>query len=143
LELAGLALVAIGISDDRGKARALFGATTLRLSPARGYSSARLDLGTGGPEPTVEERIGRVEEQIARLGARLDDELQEARRRTDAQIDEAVEKLRGEMDKQDRELRGHLREVLVGGMRNRILGALLLGAGILFGVAANVLGSLS
>lgn len=43
------------------------------------------------------------------------------------------------MDHQDRELRGHLRDVLVGGLRQRMIGAGLFVVGVALNATANLI----
>lgn len=64
------------------------------------------------------------------------------RKSLDAQHDDAVENLRAEILAADDELPGHLRYVLAGGIRNRVIGAVLLGVGIALGIAGAIVGTL-
>jgi hypothetical protein len=66
----------------------------------------------------------------------------EMREALDSQLDNSVDELRAEMLTFDNELRGHLRYVLAGSIRNRIIGAVLLGIGILLAIAGAIVGAL-
>jgi hypothetical protein len=69
--------------------------------------------------------------------------LIELRKTADAQLDSAVDELRQEATTREAEIRSHLGYVLAGSSQERILGVVLLGTGILLGIAANVSGALS
>lgn len=68
--------------------------------------------------------------------------LTEMRKALDSQLDNSVDELRAEILTFDNELRGHLRYVLAGSIRNRIIGAVLLGIGILLEIAGAIVGVL-
>lgn len=65
------------------------------------------------------------------------------RKAIDARLDKLDDDLRNEMADADDVLRGHLHDVLVGSIRGRVAGVVLLGLGILLAVAGSVVGTLS
>ena len=138
LELGGLSVVAWEIRNDRRHAKKLFGAIQVSLHPARAYSRAGAVIGTGGREPTQEERIETLEADLASLRTEMDDRLFEERKKRDQAIDAAHARTTSELDRVDKQLRGELEEVLVGNWRLRAFGAVLIALGIAFTSAATV-----
>jgi len=69
--------------------------------------------------------------------------LIEMRKTLDRELDRAADDLRTEIAESDDQLREHLRYVLAGSIADRVKGAILLGAGIVFSMAGSVVGTLS
>lgn len=142
LELGGLALVIAGIRSDRRKARELFGGIRVRVGAARSYAvPSGVEAVVGGPEPTTEDRVARLELEIRELSERLVGASVALTKKFDARLDEAKANVLEAVDEGDNELRSSLADVLAGGVKGRAWGAGLVGVGLLFGVAANILGS--
>ena len=96
--------------------------------------------------PTSEEEALR---DVVRAREAVRGDLMRARQRLsklllrhDVRYEDTVDELRAEMLTFDNELRGHLRYVLAGSIRNRIIGAVLLGIGILLAIAGAIVGAL-
>jgi len=64
------------------------------------------------------------------------------RKALDTQLDSSVAELRQEAEVREAEIRSHLGYVLAGSIRERLIGVILLAAGIVLAVAANVLSAL-
>jgi hypothetical protein len=141
-ELGGLALVVVGIVNDRAKARALFAVQKVRIGPAREYGrGSMVAVLTGGREPTTDERLATVESRVNTLSEQVDERFFEARRQTDAEIDEALKQAYAADKEIDDELRRGLADVLAGGIRGRVVGVALLFAGIVLSVTGNWVGA--
>ena len=65
------------------------------------------------------------------------------RKAVDADLDQAIGNVRREMEDNDEELRDSLRYVLVGSIRDRVVGAVLFALGVVFSVAGSVIGALA
>ncbi len=83
-----------------------------------------------------------LRESIGKLGAAVVNAFIDMRKSLDAQLDQSVTDVRAEATVADNELREHLRYVLAGTIRNRVIGAVLLGAGILLEIAGALVGAL-
>ena len=138
-ELAGLWLVVREILADRRKAKARFGNVTARAQPMRAYGRMS---GAGAvvpaSEPTPEERLERLEDQVTRIGKELDDRLHDERRKRDEAIDGALGQAWEHADQVDRELREQLADVLAGGLGRRAVGAALFAIGVGLSVLGNL-----
>jgi hypothetical protein len=142
-ELVGLVLVAKDIADDRRQARRLFAPRQRRTRPRRRYppkagprSPTQSPVDSMRPASQQQDALRKA---IANIEVSVYNALIEMRKSLDAQHDEAVEQLGTEILKSDNEIRGHLRYVLAGSIRSRVIGAAVLGAGILFEIAGAIL----
>ncbi len=64
------------------------------------------------------------------------------RKALDAQLDHAIAEVRSENLSSENALRGHLQYVLAGSIRKRVIGADLLGAGVLLEIDGAIVGAL-
>src|SRR5215207_7970735 len=150
-ELAGLALVALDIRHDRQQAKRLFVPRPRRERPRRSYpakaSHARSTSLLGGVSYGGQSDQRRIAEALARSVSAIDtaayNALIEMRKTLDRELDRAADDLRTEIAESDDQLREHLRYVLAGSIADRLKGAILLGAGIVFSMAGSVVGTLS
>jgi hypothetical protein len=146
-ELAGLVLVALGIREDRERARTLFAKPVKVERPKVSYPGRMSGSAAPGSTAWGSSMVGSFETRIVK---RITD--------LEASVGNAVVKLKKIMDKQDfgnaealykaqvegdNDLRQRLKEVLVGSITGRVWGVRLLAAGIFLGVAGSVLSSLS
>jgi hypothetical protein len=65
------------------------------------------------------------------------------RKALDTELDRSVAALRHEMGHSDDELRDNLPYVLAGNVRGRVIGAILVGGGIVLGAVGSMIGTLS
>ncbi len=80
---------------------------------------------------------------ITKMGAMLANGLIDMRKALDAQHDRVVDELRSEIVAADDELREHLRHVLAGSVRDRVIGAGLLGLGIVLEIAGAIVSAVA
>ena len=147
-QFVGLGLVVKEIADDRAQARRLFVARQWPTRPRRRYPGRAIPrtarLFTGAPvllSPSEQQRA--VLQGLHNLDAATANALVEIRKALDSELDASVDALRSEIVASDTELRSHLRYVLAGSIRNRALGAALLGAGILLEIVGAIVGVLA
>jgi hypothetical protein len=140
-ELAGLGLVAFGIARDRSRARDLFTKRLPGRPPERSYPGRR------GPSTPLasygEPRASEVSRQVARLEASVANVLIAMREAVDTELDRSVAALRQEIARNDDELRDNLSYLLAGSVRERVIGVVLLGLGILLALAGSIVGALN
>src|SRR5215216_2025297 len=146
-ELAGLALVALDIRHDRQQAKRLFVPRPRRERPRRSYpakaSPRPVHLGSllGGVSYGGQSDQRRIARSVARSVSAIDtaayNALTEMRKTLDRELDRAADDLRTEIAESDDQLREHLRYVLAGSIADRVKGAILLGAGIVFSMAGS------
>jgi hypothetical protein len=141
-ELVGLGLVVKEIADDRARARRLFSPRRRKLKPRRRYPG-RLSAGSlagsrsNSMRPAATQQR-ELEAATAKMGAILANGLIGMRKALDTQLDQSVDELRSEIEAADDEVREHLRYVLAGGVRDRVIGAGLLGVGIVLEIAGAI-----
>lgn len=144
-ELAGLAIVALGISRDRERARRLLEEPPRRPLPSRDYpgrqSPGMMPPPYANPMFGGGQQLSGVIKHVQRLEASVANVLIGMRKAVDAERDAAIEMLRQEADQAGRDLRESLRYVLVGSIKGRVVGAVILAVGIVLSVAANVVGN--
>ena len=133
-ELSGLGLVVRGIRSDRRAARAAEeGEPESDLTLAVGFSlEARYNI--EGAEPTLEERVERLEkrvEQVAASEAEVRDEVQDYVNRKLSDVEHAGLG-------RDKALRHFLRELLEGDLSNQLRGVILFGVGALLATLSSV-----
>jgi hypothetical protein len=75
---------------------------------------------------------------LAAIEAQVANAFIKMRKALDAELDQSVDVLRGEAADSDNELRRHLRYVLAGSIRDRAIGAGLLGVGIVLTTLGSV-----
>lgn len=144
-ELAGLAIVVRGILRDRDRARRLFVRQRRARPPERTYPGRQMasPLTPSWARPMHGDQLRAIVEYVSRMEASVADGLIGIRRAVDTELDNSVELLRREMAEQDGVLRDGLRDVLAGSIRDRWLGVVLLGLGIVFAMVGSVLGTLA
>jgi hypothetical protein len=146
-ELLGLVLVVKEIAEDRARARRLFSPRRRKSKPKRRYPG-RVSPGptTGSPfssmRPAADQQR-ELEVAVRKIGAMLANGLIDMRKALDAQHDQAVDELRAEIVAADEELRGHLLYVLAGSVRDRMIGAGLLGVGLVLEIAGAVISAVA
>ncbi len=138
-ELSGLGLVVRGIRSDRRAARAAEeGEPESDLTLAVGFSlEARYNI--EGAEPTLEERVERLEkrvEQVAASEAEVRDEVQDYVNRKLSDVEHAGLG-------RDKALRRFLYELLEGDLRQRKWGVGLFAVGATLAAASSVWGALA
>jgi len=141
-ELAGVFLVVREIAADRRRAQELF--PTAEQVPRRERSYPPR-VPAPGPNPWAQltlPRAGELEQQVGRGLAMLANAMIDLRKALDTQLDSSVAELRQEAEVREAEIRSHLGYVLAGSIRERLIGVILLAAGIVLAVAANVLSAL-
>jgi len=142
-ELSGLFLVVREIAADRRRAQELFPTGQQPPRRTRRYPPR---VPAPGPDPWAQlrpPRSGELEQRVGRGLAMLANAMTDLRKATDAQLDSSVAELRREADLRETEIRSHLGYVLAGSIRERLIGAALLAAGIVLAVAANVVSALT
>ncbi|KKK84343.1 hypothetical protein LCGC14_2784320 [marine sediment metagenome] len=146
LELSGLAIVVVGITQDRRHARRVLGPMGEWKAPERSYpgrASAPPESPYGSVLSSESKRLRDVERTFARFGSEVANAFVRMRKALDTQLDETASVISREMAKRDNELRGHLRYLLAGSLRGRLVGVALLVCGILFSVAGSIVGTLT
>jgi hypothetical protein len=144
-ELAGLALVVVGIRRDREEARRLFVPRPREEWPTRTYppkASPRSYPGIGGPV-TVGNPLREIAEYVSKVDAAAYNNFIEFQEAFDADLKGAADRLREEAADADDELRKSLLYVLAGSIDDRVKGAILLAVGIVLAAAGSVVGTLS
>jgi hypothetical protein len=147
-ELGGLALVVIGIRDDRRRAERLFAAPIKLRLPKRSYparmagsSVATPSWATGGFGSRPQ--MSSIVRHIQRLEASVANGIIGLRKAVDTERDYLADALHREQVEGDNQLRENLRDVLTGSVTGRLIGAMLLASGILLSVAGSVLSAAS
>ena len=95
------------------------------------------------PAFTTAHHVRGVIEHLQRTEAALVNAFLNVRKAVDADLDQAIGNVRREMEDNDEELRDSLRYVLVGSIRDRVVGAVLFALGVVFSVAGSVIGALA
>jgi hypothetical protein len=145
-ELAGLLLVASEIAADRKRAQEMLSTLGAFQRPNRQYPG-RVASGGGlrspyaGPYSNTKDQLDRIGRDLDRLARGMVNAVIDLRKIVDAQDDAVREEILNAVAARDAELRSHLRYVLVGGIRARVLGACLLALGIVLGAAGSILGN--
>jgi len=92
---------------------------------------------------SVDQRVQSLERGVVAVATALGNDRERLRAEVAEQVADAATAVARQAHQQDAELRTHLRHVLVGSVRERVAGTVLLVAGIVLSVAANVVGALS
>ena len=147
-ELLGLFMVWREIASDRQRGRRLLRDLETRQPPRRRYPPP-----TSGSSPLTpqwassvygsERQISGIVGRIQGLEASVGNALIALKKGTDAELDRAIGGLEQEMARRDADLRDGLRYVLAGSTRERTIGAVLVGVGIVLAAAGSVLGTLA
>jgi hypothetical protein len=142
-EVVGVLLVIVGIRGDRRQARDIFSrATTVKVRAAtRRVDAMPLTIKWG--HATIQQQLRQFESRLRALARYVNERFSDESQRAKANLDEAVEAVDKSLHELDKELKRQLLQVLVGGVRGRFWGAVLVLAGIGFGTASNVVGNLS
>jgi hypothetical protein len=143
-EFVGLVLVIFEIREDRLRAARLFGPRRRPTVRQRRYPGRVM---APGPNPfgslTSSARQQTDTEAMGKIAALLANALINMRKAVDAELDRTSQRLQDEFESSDSALREQLLYVLGGGIRTRIVGAILLGLGITFGTTGSILSSLA
>ena len=140
-EVFGLALVVAEIWKDRRQGRSLMGieAVIVQTLPAIASATAGKVTPIGGRQPTLEERVERVEERAEALNdgllyvqTRLRTELEQA-------AEEAFNRAYRATIKRDQSLRRFLHQQLAGGVGRRLLGVVFFALGTVLSAVGNVM----
>lgn len=145
-ELGGLMLIVRGIGRDRAQAHRLFAPKRRERTPRRSYPPKVMprrypSFGSTGLRQS--DQLRRIVEYVAEVDAAAYNNFVGMRKALDAELDRSVADLRNNLAEADNQLREHLRYVLAGSIRDRVIGALLLGAGIVLAAAGSVTGTLA
>jgi hypothetical protein len=145
-ELTGLVLVIKEIADDRRQAKRLFVPRRVPAKPRRRYPGKALPR-SGATSPFESMQTAARQQQALRaatsqIEAAMINAFIAMRKSLDTQHDTTVDQLHEEIRNFDNELREHLRYVLAGSIRNRLIGAVLLGVGILLEIAGALVAAL-
>jgi hypothetical protein len=146
-ELGGLWLVAREIATDRARARELFHRTTQSITAGGASASVLVGGGdatvTGGPEPTVEERVERLEHELRAVREAFDRKLADLRAELEQEITSDVAEARAATGEVTEKIWGAIQEMLEGGLGRRGVGVGLFAAGLILSVIGNVIGALA
>jgi hypothetical protein len=139
LELAGIAMIALQIRSDQQRARELVGEP---LEPP-GVTvpvgrSLTLPYDVEGRQPTLEERVERVEADVAHMRQDLLARTQELQENLGSSILGAADKLERQAQIRDEALRDLLRDVLTGDLGRRRLGVAFVLVGLVVATAGNL-----
>lgn len=139
LELAGISLLILQIRGDRERARRLMRRD--QVVHLGGVASATAIGGvtvTGGAEPTLAERVTRLEAALLEIRAGLAETESKLRAELREEIAGATGRVDAALREQGQELRTFLSELLTGDLRRRWVGVVVLSGGIVLATAANV-----
>jgi len=139
-ELAGLVLVVREIRSDPERGRRLLESLEQPDRPNRTYPAPVQPA--LGPRTTYAD-TARTGETFRRLEADVANALAKLKRTTDAELDQAIERVQRDVAERDAELRDGLRYVLAGSTRDRWIGVVLLGAGVIVSGVGSGVGNLT
>jgi len=141
-ELGGLLLVVRQIGQDRARARAVI-RRPIRVSigPATEVDRAGAITPVGGREATLEERLGRIERELAQLD--IDGRIAELRKQVTQEVSDAVQRAEKDVQDRDRALRDLIADMLDGGLGWRKLGVGLFAVGATLAAASSVWSALA
>ena len=142
-ELVGLGLVAWEIRQDRAQARRLFhGDVVVKVGGATATARAGgVAVLTGGPEPTVEERVDKLEEEVRRQREAFDQRVAEVRAELSREVSAQVADARAAAAEDSQKVWRAIQAMLEGGLGRRALGVGLFAVGLILSVAGNVVGA--
>jgi hypothetical protein len=138
-------LVVREIAADRRRARSLLAPQLPPKRPERSYP-APLAPSMSPPfhlGPAFAVSPGDVMRYVQEIEASLGNVLIGMRKAVDTELDSSVQMLWDEVTAGDKLLRDNLRELLVGGIRDRTIGAGLVAVGIVLGTVGSILGNLA
>jgi len=146
LELGGLVVVIRQIASDRTQARRLLaprspGERPKHAYPAHIHPSSWLPPAQASVMMTSSQQVEAVRKEVRELETSVANALVRLKKTADQAQDQAIERVEREADLREQELRSAVRYVLGEGRRDRWLGVVLLGAGILFATTGSVLSS--
>jgi hypothetical protein len=143
-EFSGLGLVVLGIATDRREARTLFEVRSPPSPPERTYPSKvpgsrleRRDPFEGLQSEATQRR--QTEKRIAQNFASLINGMYAMREAVDTERDALSVELHKQLYDADNAIRKKLTYILSGSIKGRLVGAGLLGLGIVFSVVGSVL----
>lgn len=133
----------LGIAQDRRRARALFKPPRQRRRPKRPYPAplSQTSLTPGARASYGGQYV--TPDQLHRVETSIYNGLLALTKQSDEHRDDVAYRILKQVDENDADLRGNLREMLGATVRDRALGAGLLGVGILLSVAGSVLSTAS
>ena len=142
-ELFGLGLVVWQIKGDRDRARSLLDRQR-KWKPERRPPPRRVGASAISTRPAgiASLQSGAKDRHIAGMIASLVTGHNQLVRDSEEALDNRTAQLLEEIDKGDKELRGVLRELLGENIRQRVIGVIAIGAGIVLSMTASVLSSL-
>jgi hypothetical protein len=145
-ELAGRALVVIDIARDRNYAKSVFvprvrPRSTQRTYPPHVSPPARSNFPS--PIHRQSDSLRQLAQCISKVDALTHNHLIDMQKLIDKRTDDTLDLVRTETADADDELRGHLNYILAGSVKDRVIGAVLLGVGILLATAGSVVGNLA
>jgi hypothetical protein len=138
-ELLGLVLIAWEIRNNRRQAEVVLSAPIVKtVGKALEVSSAIKAHATGGREPTTEERVAHLEQEVAELRHHVDESLGRERREREERVAETLSQAEDRSIELDRRTRHNLRDVLVGNVRLRVTGLVLFMVGVALQTVGNI-----
>lgn len=142
-ELFGLAMVVWQINGDRARARSLLDKQRRwkpeRRPPPRRVSASAISVRPSGIRSM---QSGAADRHLAEMFASLITGHNQLVRDNEEALDQRTALLLDETDKGDRELRSVLRELLGENIRQRVIGVVAIGIGIVLTMIASILSSL-
>lgn len=132
-------LVVLEISEDRAHANRVLAARP-KTRHVRRDCPGRFLAPRESPLPSANR--SNLSADAAKVAVWTANQLVEFRKAVDRQLDAAVERLWTEMTAAENETRDHVRYVMVGSVRKRVIGAAALAVGILLEIAGAVIPAL-
>jgi hypothetical protein len=144
LEGGGIALVVLDVREARSQARAVVrkGQIIRPLGIAHERDIARPGTVIGGKQPSVDERVARLERQLPELREEMEGRIHQMTETVRGDLAGLVSGTAADAEQRDTQLREFLGNQLDAGIGRRVLGALLFGLGLLLQTVANVIGIL-
>lgn len=87
--------------------------------------------------------LKQLAQYISKVDAAAYNNFIDVHKRIDKQSDDVLDRVRAETAEADDHLRDHLRYILAGSIKDRVVGAVLLGTGIVLATAGSVVGTLA
>jgi hypothetical protein len=142
LELVGILLVVLDVREARRQARAVTQREQIirPLGIAHERGIARAGTVIGGRQPSIDERVTRLEQQLRGLREEMEYRVDRITETVRADLADLVAGSAADAEGRDRQLRQFLADQLDAGIGRRVLGAVLFGVGLLLQTVANVIG---
>jgi hypothetical protein len=143
-EVGGVLLIVRDIQDSRRQAQRILGRVqTVRLGPAITVERAMPITALGGKQPTLDERVARLENAIRDQNARLTEEVDAARREAREAAEDAAGRARASAAEEFAVLEQAMIDQLSGSLGRRLLGVVLIVVAAMAGYAANLVSVLT